>query len=59
VDASNSRTQGGTGLGLTICRGIVQQHDGQIWVESQLGEGSQFYVALPLAKERVAKHEQQ
>jgi PAS domain S-box-containing protein len=53
VDASNSRTQGGTGLGLTICRGIVQQHDGQIWVESQLGEGSQFYIALPLAKERA------
>jgi PAS domain S-box-containing protein len=50
VDASNSRSQGGTGLGLTICRNIVQQHGGQIWVKSKLGEGSQFYVALPLSE---------
>ncbi|MBD3885675.1 GAF domain-containing protein [Phormidium tenue FACHB-886] len=48
VNASSSRSQGGTGLGLTICRGIVQQHDGQIWVESQLGQGSRFYLTLPL-----------
>jgi PAS domain S-box-containing protein len=53
VDSSNSRTQGGTGLGLTICRGIVQQHDGQIWVTSQLGEGSCFYITLPLADSRL------
>ncbi|NJR59120.1 MAG: hypothetical protein HC769_09865, partial [Cyanobacteria bacterium CRU_2_1] len=52
VDASNSRSQGGTGLGLTICRGIVQQHNGQIWVESKLGEGSTFCVTLPLAEQR-------
>lgn len=57
VDASNSRSQGGTGLGLTICRGIVQQHDGQIWVESILGEGSTFCVMLPLV-EREPIHPQ-
>ncbi|MEH2121562.1 hybrid sensor histidine kinase/response regulator [Nostoc sp.] len=48
VDASDSRNKGGTGLGLAICRNIVQQHDGKIWVESILGEGSTFYVLLPL-----------
>ncbi|MBH8561764.1 response regulator [Nostoc sp. CENA67] len=48
VDASDSRNKGGTGLGLAICRNIVQQHHGKIWVESVLGEGSTFYVLLPL-----------
>jgi len=48
VDASDSRERGGTGLGLPICKTIVQQHRGQIWVESVLGEGSIFYVALPI-----------
>lgn len=48
VDASDSRKKGGTGLGLAICRHIVEQHDGKIWAESILGEGSTFYVLLPL-----------
>lgn len=47
VDASDSRRQGGAGLGLAICRNIVQQHQGHLWVESRLGCGSTFYIALP------------
>lgn len=47
VDVSDSRKKGGTGLGLAICKQIAQQHHGQIWVESNLGEGSTFYFALP------------
>lgn len=49
VDASDSRSKGGTGLGLAICRHIVQRHEGKIWVESELGKGSAFYIELPLA----------
>ena len=49
VDASDSRSKGGTGLGLAICRHIIQRHEGKIWVESELGKGSAFYIELPLA----------
>jgi signal transduction histidine kinase len=38
----------GTGLGLSICKSVVEKHDGRIWAESMLGEGSIFYVALPV-----------
>jgi signal transduction histidine kinase len=51
VDASDSREKGGTGLGLPIARGIVEQHGGRIWAESLPGRGSALRFTLPLAGE--------
>ncbi|MFA5400154.1 MAG: ATP-binding protein [Dehalococcoidia bacterium] len=50
VDKSRSRSTGGSGLGLTISRYIIEEHKGKIWARSESGKGSCFTFTLPVAQ---------
>ena len=48
LDSSIRRKHGGSGLGLAISKRFVEMHEGRMWLESQVGEGTIFYFSLPL-----------
>ena len=50
VDKARTRKSGGTGLGLAIAKEIVAAHDGDITIESELGQGSKFSIHFPIVK---------
>lgn len=47
ADTSSTRESGGSGLGLSICKGIVEAHGGEIWAQSKVNEGSMFSFVIP------------
>ncbi len=51
IDSSLTRSQEGTGLGLALSKHLVEAHDGHIWFESVVGEGTTFFLAFPLNEE--------
>ncbi|WP_338328272.1 ATP-binding protein [Vibrio aestuarianus] len=48
ADRSSKRNFEGTGLGLAICKSLVELMEGELWFESEQGEGTQFFITLPL-----------
>jgi signal transduction histidine kinase/HAMP domain-containing protein len=55
VDDPSTRGTPGSGLGLSIAKGHVEAHDGEIWLESAIGKGSTFYFTLPLEGAEVGE----
>jgi signal transduction histidine kinase len=56
VDHSLRRQYEGSGIGLSLVKGLVELHHGVMWVTSKYGEGSTFCFTLPLKKEVFEKH---
>ncbi|MFN8469021.1 MAG: HAMP domain-containing sensor histidine kinase [Caldilineaceae bacterium] len=57
IDASIRRSHGGSGLGLNISKQFVEMHEGRIWLQSRPGEGTTFFVSLPLAPAPIDQFE--
>jgi light-regulated signal transduction histidine kinase (bacteriophytochrome) len=54
LHGQNRKEISGIGIGLALCKKIAERHGGRVWVESALGNGSTFYVALPDGEVKTA-----
>src|SRR2546428_1857250 len=59
LDTSATRKHGGSGLGLSICKGIVAAMGGEIWLDSDAGNGATFYFTIPRVIETTSKIQEQ
>ena len=59
LDTSATRKHGGSGLGLSICKGIVAAMGGEIWLDSDAGKGATFYFTIPRVIETASKIQEQ
>ncbi len=57
-DASTTRKYGGTGLGMSICKQLIDLMDGEIWATSELGRGTNFYFTLKFKRQPVEKEKE-
>jgi two-component system sensor histidine kinase BaeS len=57
LDNEVNRKNPGTGLGLPICRALINLHGGKIWVESEMNQGCRFIIILPLNEDKNAESE--
>ena len=55
TDRAISTKPGGTGLGTRIVKNVVDAHGGKIWVESELGKGTTFFIRLPLRLPEISE----
>lgn len=53
TDEARATDEPGTGLGMVLTKGLIEQHGGKVWLESVLGEGSTFHFTIPLAEEVI------
>jgi len=56
ADRNHKSGASGAGLGLSICKGLVEAHDGRIWIESEEGKGTRCFFTLPIYRSRGNSH---